>query len=135
MWKYHITRWYSSNGPAARLLRWSVFVLCLVTYGHTCHGHTCQPWSHLSPRPMVTLFTCVTCIHVQMSKYLHNTILLIFPKEVTIPGNSLCLRSYFSREDSFPGKSYFSGSHTSQEVTFPGSHISGKSHFTGIHIS
>ena len=31
------TRWYSSNGPAARLLRWSVFVLCLVTYGPMCH--------------------------------------------------------------------------------------------------
>ena len=112
------TRWYSSNGPAARLLRWSVLVLCLVTYG-----------------PRVKLVKSVTCIHVHMSKYQHNTILVTFPTEVTIPGNSLCLRSYFSREDSFPGKSYFSGSHTSQEVTFPGSHISGKSHFTDIHIS
>ena len=82
-----ITRWYSSNGPAARLLRWSVLVLRLVTYG-----------------PRVKLVKSVTCIHVHMSKYQHNTILVTFPTEVTISGNSLSLESYFYHEDTFTGK-------------------------------
>ena len=51
------TRWNSSNGPVARLLRWSVFVLCLVTYGHTCH-----PWIHLSPAAMAEAFFSIYCL-------------------------------------------------------------------------
>ena len=77
--KTDITRWYSSNGPAARLLRWLVLVLCLVTYG-----------------PVVTLVTSVTCIHVQMSKYLHNTILF--------PQKSQFMVIHFYQEDTFHGK-------------------------------
>ena len=38
------TRQYSSNGPVARLLMWSVFVLCLVTYGHAHCGHICHKY-------------------------------------------------------------------------------------------
>ena len=117
-----VKRWYSSNGPAARLLRWSVLVLCLVTYG-----------------PMVKLVTSFTCMHVHISKYQHNTILVVFPTEVTIPGNSLCLESYFSWV--FLKKSLFPGSHISQKVTyarkshFSGSHFPKKSHLPGSHIS
>ena len=89
------TRWNSSNGPAARLLRWPVFVLHLITYGHTCHI-----WSHLSP-----LVTCVTCSYVWISKYIH----INFPEshisqEVAFPG------SHISQEVTFPRKSHFLGS-------------------------
>ena len=47
---------------------------------------------------VVTLVTSVKCILVQMSKYLHNTILVI------ISGNLLCLESYFCKEDTEIGK-------------------------------
>ena len=83
-----------SNGPAARLLRRSLFVLILVTYG-----------------PVVTCYV-YSCPNICIIPYLSR-----FP-EVTIPNNSLCLESYFYREDTFSGKSYFS------EVAFPRSHIS-----------
>ena len=77
-----------------------------VTYGHTSHS-----WSHVS--------------HVFMSEYLYNTILVTKTREVTIPGNSLCLGNY-SYE-----KSYFSGSSISRESHIPGSHISQKVSFPG----
>ena len=54
---------------------------------------------------MVTLVTCVTCIYVQTYKYLYNTILITLTREVTIPGNSLCLGSYPYREDTGIGYS------------------------------
>ena len=130
------TRWNSSNGPAARLLKWPVFVLHLVTYGHTCHI-----WSHLSP-----LVTCVTCIYVWVSKYL--PILYLSLK----PGKSLFPVIHFVWEATFPEKILSPGSHISQVVTHPrkshfrevifrGSLIlriftfPEKSYFPGIHIS
>ena len=89
-----LTRWYSSNGPAARLLRRSLFVLILVTYG-----------------PLVTCYV-YSCPNICIIPYLSR-----FP-EVTIPSNSLNLESYFYQEYTFSWKSYFS------EVAFPRSHIS-----------
>ena len=87
-----ITRWYSSNGPAARLLRWLVLVLCLVTYG-----------------PVITLVTSVTCIHIQMSKYLHDTIL--FSQKSQFMVIHFYQEDNFSWEVIFLRKSHFPGSH------------------------
>ena len=84
---------------------------------------------------MVKLVTSVICIHVHMSKYLHNTILVTFPMEVTIPSNSLCLEGYFSREVVFLRKSHFLGSHIYQKVSSPRVSFPRKSYLLGSHIS
>ena len=103
-------------------------------FPHSVVGAHRHPWSHLSP--VVTLVNCGhtchrgMCVHVQISKDLHNTILVTFPREVTNPGNSLCLGNYFYQEDSFPRKSCFSGSSISWDITYPR-----KSHIPRRHFS
>ena len=110
--------------PSSRIFPHSfVGATTTVTRGHTCH-----PWSHLST--VVTLVTRGMCVHVQISKDLHNTILVTFPREVTNPGNSLCLGNYFNQEDTFPRKSCFSGSSISWDITYPR-----KSHIPRRHFS
>ena len=69
------TRRNSSNGPASRLLRWSVIVLCLVTYGR-----------------MVTLVTSVTCIVVQKSNICIIPYLSPFPRKSLACRDPLPLR-------------------------------------------
>ena len=125
------------------MLRRSLFVLILVTYGPVLRVF-------MSKSPNI-------CIIPYLSR---------FP-EVTIPSNSLCLESYFYQEDTFSGKSYFSevafpririsqevpfpreiifcytlrnnslclGGYSYKKVLFPGSHISQKIAFPGSHIS
>ena len=112
----------------------------------------CHLWSYMSH--MVTLVTrghmchMYLCLSIQISAY---TIFVTKTREVTIPGNSLCLGSYsyekilspgsrISQEVAFPGsnilqevtfprKTHFPRSHISWEVKFPG-----KSYFLGSHI-
>ena len=112
----------------------------------------CHIWSYMSH--MVTLVTLghmchmYLCLSIQISAY---TIFVTKTREVTIPGNSLCLGSYSYEKILSPGSRIsqevaFPGSNISQEVTFPRkthfprSHISwevkfpGKSYFLGSHI-
>ena len=93
-------------------------------------GHTGHPWPHL-----------YHVSHVYMSKYLHNTILNNFPREVTIPGYSFCLGSYLYWEDSFfrdvlfLKKLHFPRSHIPGKLHFPASLISPLSNFSGCNFS
>ena len=112
----------------------------------------CHLWSYMSH--MVTLVTLghmchmYLCLSIQISAYI---IFVTKTREVTIPGNSLCLGSYSYEKILSPGSRIsqeiaFPGSNISQEVTFPRkthfprSHISwevkfpGKSYFLGSHI-
>ena len=112
----------------------------------------CHLWSYMSH--MVTLVTLghmchmYLCLSIQISAY---TIFVTKTREVTIPGNSLCLGSYSYEKILSPGSRIsqevaFPGSNISQEVTFPRkthfprSRISlevkfpGKSYFLGSHI-
>ena len=115
------TRWYSSNGPAARLLRWTVFVLCLVTYGHLHCGHTCHKCYMYS------------CPNVQISAECHTC---HYSRKLTLSGKLLLQRRYFFWEVLFLRKLHFLGNHIFQEVTFPGkTHFPGNLHLPGSNIS
>ena len=121
---YALTRWNSSNGPAAWLLRWLIFMPCLVTYSHTCHM-----WSHLSQIlfPESHISQGVAFLHVA------------FPRKSHFPGGHISWGKTYPRKSHFPGRnifldvkypgiSNFLDSHIFYEVTF-----SGKSRFPGSH--
>ena len=95
---------------------------------HVTCGHTCHPWSHLSPLvTLVTLgHTChlchmYSCPNIQISAY---TILVTFRKEVTI-----LILIHFVWDATFTEKALFLGRLISQEVAFHG-----RSYILGIHI-
>jgi len=101
----------------------------------------CHLWSYMSH--MVTLVTLghmchmYLCLSIQISAY---TIFVTKTREVTIPGNSLCLGSYSYEKILSPGSRIsqeiaFPGSNISQEVTFPKKTFPEKSHFLGSQIS
>ena len=90
--------WKQMLGNKMEFIKWTCSEVAKVASICTV---PCHIWSHVSH--VVTLVTCFTCILVQLSEYLHNTILVTFPKGVTIQGNSLYLGGYFYVEDTFQG--------------------------------
>ena len=107
---YALTRWNSSNGPAAWLLRWLIFMPCLVTYSHTCHM-----WSHLSQIlfPESHISQGVAFLHVA------------YPRKSHFPGGQISWEKHIpeihiSREVTFPGKSHFPGRNIFLDVKYPG---------------
>ena len=116
---YALTRWNSSNGPVAWLLRWLIFMPCLVTYSHTCHM-----WSHLSHRYFSRKVIFLRELHFSMLHFPGSHISWgnTYPRKSHFPGRNIFL------DVKYPGISNFLDSHIFYEVTF-----SGKSRFPGSH--
>ena len=127
------TRWYSSNGPAARLLRWTVFVLCLVMYGHVHCGHTC---------PKCYMYSCPNiCIlpYLPLFSEINFVWKATFAKKILFPGSIISQEVSYSRRLHFPGRQIFQKLSFTMKSHFPGINtfprFIGKPHFPKSHIS
>ena len=117
LWNFNLspTRWYSSNGPAARLLRWSVFVLCLVTYGHVHTCHKCYMYSYPNSCTILYLKLFPDINFVWKATFAKKIIFweVLFLRKLNFPGSRIFQEITFSRKTHFPEI------YISRELIFP----------------